>query len=452
MADFDLIAIGAGSGGVAAVRRAGGYGARAAVCEDTRVGGTCVLRGCIPKKLLVYASHIAEDVSDAAGYGWSIPTPAFDWPRLIRDKNAELDRLNGIYEKMLGDASVPVLRGRGRVIDAHTVEVAGERHRAERILLATGSRPSMPPIPGIEHAIDSDRALDLDDLPERTVIVGGGYIAAEFAGIFGRLGVAVTIVIRRDRLLRGFDRDLGRHLEHEMRRGGIAIRPRCRIERIRKSGNGLVAETTDGDAMETDSVLFATGRTPNTRGIGLEEVGVRLRENGAVAVDEVLRTAVPSIYAIGDCTDRHNLTPVAIAEGRALAETWFNDNAQTVDYENVATAVFSQPPIGTVGLTEDEARRVYRRVAIFRSSFRPLKNTLSGNEGRALMKLVVDAETDRVVGCHMIGPDSPEIVQGVAIAVKCGATKAHFDETMAIHPTAAEEFVTMYDPVAEEAA
>ena len=452
MADFDLIAIGAGSGGVAAARRAGGYGARAAICEDVRVGGTCVLRGCVPKKLLVYAAHAAEDIADAAGYGWSIPAPSFDWRRLIRNKNAELDRLNAIYEKMLADASVPVLRGRGRVVDAHTVEVAGERHRAERILVATGGAPVMPPVPGIEHAIDSDRALDLEALPERMVIVGGGYIAVEFAGIFSRLGVAVTMVIRGERLLRGFDADLARHLEEEMRRGGTPVLARRRVARIRETGRGLAVDIADGETLETESVFFATGRAPNTRGIGLDEAGVRLRGNGAVAVDESLRTSVESIYAIGDCTDRRNLTPVAIAEGRALAETWFNGNPQAVDYANVATAVFSQPPIGTVGLTEEEARRAFGRIAVYSSSFRPMKNTLSGNPGRALMKLVVDAATDRVVGCHLIGPDSPEIVQGIAIAMKCGVTKARFDDTMAIHPTAAEELVTMYQPAVEAAA
>ena len=446
---LDLIVIGAGSGGVACARRAGAYGARAAICEEVRVGGTCVLRGCVPKKLLVYASHVAEEIADAAGYGWSIPSPAFDWPRLIRNKNAELDRLNGIYEKMLGDASVPVLRGRATLIDAHTVEVAGERRRAERILVATGGRPWTPAIPGVEHAIDSDRALDLESLPERMIVAGGGYIAVEFAGIFRSLGVEVTVVIRGDRLLRGFDADLARHLEHEMRRGGVTVRTGSRIAAIRESARGLVAETEEGDALETDSVFLALGRRPNTHGIGLEEAGVRLRDNGAVAVDEELRSSVPSVYALGDCTDRRNLTPVAIAEGRALAETWFNDNPCAVTHENVATAVFSQPPIGTVGLTEEEARRAFADVAVYRSSFRPMKNTLSGNPGRALMKLVVDNDTGRVLGCHLIGPDAPEIVQGVAIALKCGATKAQFDDTMAIHPTAAEELVTMYGPVTE---
>ena len=448
MSDFDLIAVGAGSGGVAAARRSGAYGARVAICEDVRVGGTCVLRGCVPKKLLVYASHFADDLSDAAGYGWTIPPAAFDWPGLIRNKNAELDRLNGIYESMLADARVRVLRGRGRVVDPRTVEVGGARYSADRILIATGGAPVMPRIPGIELAIDSDRALDLDALPERMAIVGGGYIAVEFAGIFNRLGVEVTMIVRGDRLLRGFDGDLRRHLEEEMRREGVDIRAGRRVARIREAGNRLAVETDDGAVVEADTAFFATGRAPATRGIGLEEAGVRLRANGAVAVGDDLRSSVPSIYAIGDCTDRRNLTPVAIAEGRALAETWFNGNPQTVGYDDIATAVFSQPPIGTVGLTEEEARRACGRVAVYRSSFRPMRNTLSGNPGRALTKLVVDGETGRVLGCHMIGPDAPEIVQGLAIAVKCGATKAQFDETMAIHPTAAEEWVTMYAPAA----
>ncbi len=451
MADFDLIVIGAGSGGVAAARRAGAYGARVVICEDVRVGGTCVLRGCVPKKLLVYAAHAAEEIRDAAGYGWSIPRKSFDWPTLIRNKDAELDRLNGIYESMLANAQVTVMRGRGRVLDPHTVDVGGEPHRADRILIATGGSAIMPPIPGIEHAINSDRALDLDSLPSRIVIAGGGYIAVEFAGIFSRLGAEVTVVIRGDHLLRGFDHDLRLHLEEEMRREGIAIRAGRRITHIQKSGDALQLDLTDGARCTADAALFATGRAPNTRNIGLEEAGATLRASGAVIVDGALRSTVPSIYAIGDCTDHHNLTPVAIAEGRALAETWFNNNPQAVEYDNIATAVFSQPPIGTVGLTEEAARRVCDNVTIYRSAFRPMKNTLSGNAGRAMMKLVVDAATDRVLGCHMIGPDSPEIIQGVAIAVKCGATKAQFDATMAIHPTAAEEFVTMYQPVAAAA-
>ena len=448
MYDFDLVTIGAGSGGVAASRRAGGYGARVAICEDTRVGGTCVLRGCIPKKFLVYASHVAEDIEDAAGYGWSIPDASFDWPTLIANKDAELDRLNGIYERMLSNGKVEVLRGHGRVVDPHTVavDIDGEIKRvsAERILVATGGWPATPDIPGIEHVVSSNEALDLATLPRRMVIAGGGYIAVEFAGIFARLGVAVTIVIRGDHLLRGFDHDIRLHVEQEMIRIGIDVRAGCRITEIEKLDDHYRLRTTAGPAIETDVVFYAMGRPPNTRTLGLESIGVEMRDNGAIIVDDHSRSTVDSVFAIGDCTDRHNLTPVAIAEGRALAESWYNNNPQTVSYQNIATAVFSQPPIGTVGLTEEQAREAFDAVDIFRSAFRPLKNTLSGSEARTLMKLVVDRDSDRVVGCHMAGADAPEIIQGVGIALKCGATKRQFDDTMAIHPTAAEEFVTLY--------
>ena len=448
MYDFDLVTIGAGSGGVAASRRAGGYGARVAICEDTRVGGTCVLRGCIPKKFLVYASHVAEDIEDAAGYGWSIPDASFDWPTLIANKDAELDRLNGIYERMLSNGKVEVLRGHGRVVDPHTVavDIDGEIKRvsAERILVATGGWPATPDIPGIEHVVSSNEALDLATLPRRMVIAGGGYIAVEFAGIFARLGVAVTIVIRGDHLLRGFDHDIRLHVEQEMIRIGIDVRAGCRITEIEKLDDHYRLRTTAGPAIETDVVFYAMGRAPNTRTLGLESIGVEMRDNGTIIVDDHSRSTVDSVFAIGDCTDRHNLTPVAIAEGRALAESWYNNNPQTVSYQNIATAVFSQPPIGTVGLTEEQAREAFDAVDIFRSAFRPLKNTLSGSEARTLMKLVVDRDSDRVVGCHMAGADAPEIIQGVGIALKCGATKRQFDDTMAIHPTAAEEFVTLY--------
>jgi glutathione reductase (NADPH) len=450
--DFDLVTIGGGSGGVAASRRAGAYGARAAICEEGRFGGTCVLRGCIPKKLLVYAAQVSEEIADAAGFGWTVPEPSFDWPALIGNKNVELVRLEGVYERMLESAGVEILRGRARVVDPHAVEVridgAPRRITGERILVATGGWPQLPSLPGIEHAITSNEALELDGLPERMAIAGGGYIAVEFAGIFNRLGVEVTVAIRGDHILRGFDHDLRLHLEEEMRRTGITIRPGCKITEIRRAGNRLALETTDAMTAEVDTVLFGTGRAPNTRDLGLEEVGVHLRDNGAIVVDD-LRTAVPSIYAVGDCTDRANLTPVAIAEGRALAETWFNDNPQALDYADIATAVFSHPPLGTVGLTEEAARLAYDSVAVYRSVFRPLKNTLSGNQGRTLMKLVVDRASDRVVGCHMVGADAPEIIQAVAIALKCSATKAQFDATMALHPTAAEEFVTMYQTVEE---
>lgn len=454
MYDYDLFTIGAGSGGVAATRRAGAYGARAAICEEDRAGGTCVLRGCIPKKFLVYAAHMAEDIEDSAGFGWTIGQARFDWPTLMANKNTELDRLNKIYETMLANAGVELIHGRGRLLDAHTVEItsAGGRRRvtAETILVATGGWPKMPDVPGIEHAITSNEALDLPALPERMVIVGGGYIAVEFANIFNRLGVEVTEIIRADHLLRGFDGDVRIHLEDEMTRQGISIRAGCQVAAIRRVGNALVLDTNEGVAIETDVVMYATGRAPNTAGIGLGAAGVEVAANGAVKVDDWSRTNVDNIYAVGDCTDRVNLTPVAIAEGRALVETLYNDNPQKVDYADIPSAVFSQPPIGSVGLTEEKARESFGDIAIFRSAFRPLKNTISGSQGRSMMKLVVDRASDRVVGCHMVGPDAPEIVQGVGVALKCNATKADFDATMAIHPTAAEEFVTMYE-VAEAA-
>ncbi len=444
--DYNLVTIGAGSGGVAACRRAGTYGARVAICEEGRVGGTCVLRGCVPKKLLVHAAHVREEIDDAAGFGWHIAEAQFDWPTLIANKNIELDRLEGIYNSMLDTAGVEILAGRGKLIDAHTVEVGERKVTAERVLIATGGWPEVPTFPGQEHVISSNEALDLLAFPERIVIVGGGYIAVEFAGIFHQLGAEVTILIRADHLLRGFDHDLRLHLEEEMQRSGITIHASCKVTEVRRAGNAYAVETTDGVMLDADAVLFATGRKPNTAGIGLAEAGVVMSDNGAIVVDANLQTTLAGVFAIGDCTDRNNLTPVAIAEGRALAETWFNGNPQRVDYADIATAVFSQPPIGTVGLPEEAAGLAYSSVDIYRSAFRPLKNTLSGNPGRTLMKLVVDRDSDRVLGCHLIGADAPEIVQGIAVALKCGATKAQFDSTMAIHPTAAEELVTMYLP------
>jgi glutathione reductase (NADPH) len=441
--DFDMFTIGAGSGGVASSRRAGSYGARVAICEDSRVGGTCVIRGCVPKKLLVYGAQFADAFADAAGYGWEVAPPVHDWAALIAAKDREIGRLEGIYRKMLRDANVALVEGRARLVDAHTVEIAGKRYTAANILIATGAHPVMPAIPGIEHAITSNEALDLPALPRRIIIVGGGYIAVEFAGIFNGLGAEVMLVIRGEELLRGFDDDIRVTLAQELRNRGIAIRARTDVTRIEKRGHGVDLSLSIGDTLSADLVMYATGRHPNTRGLGLEAVGVRLGKANAVAVDEWSRSAVPHVYAIGDVTDRLNLTPVAIAEGRALAETLFNNNPMIVDHANVATAVFSQPPVGTVGLTERMAREKYGAVDIYRSRFRPMKHTLSGREEGTMMKLVVDRRSDRVLGCHMVGADAPEIIQGLAIAVKCGATKRQFDQTIGIHPTAAEEFVTM---------
>ncbi len=445
--DFDLFTIGAGSGGVASSRRAGSYGAKVAICEDSRVGGTCVIRGCVPKKLLVYGAQFADAFADAAGFGWHVAPPVHDWPALISAKDAEISRLEGIYRKLLADSGVRLIEGRGRLVAPHTVEVNGKRHTAERILIATGAHPVMPAIPGIEHVISSNEALDLPRLPRRIVIVGGGYIAVEFAGIFSGLGAEVTLVIRGEELLNGFDDDVRVTLAQELRNRGIEIRSRTAIARIDKLGSGYALRTQAGDELSADLVMYATGRRPNTRGLGLAEAGVACDDKGAVVVDEWSQTSVPEIYAVGDVTDRLNLTPVAIAEGRALAETLFNRNPMKIDHQNVPTSVFSQPPVGAVGLTERRARQLHGAVDIYRTRFRPMKHTLSGREERTMMKLVVDRLTDRVLGCHMVGADAPEIIQGIAIAVKCGATKRQFDQTIGIHPTAAEEFVTMRDKV-----
>ncbi len=443
--DYDLFTIGAGSGGVAGTRRAGAYGARTAICEELRVGGTCVLRGCVPKKLLVYASEFASAFTDAEGFGWSAPETEHDWGALIAAKDKELDRLHGIYVNMLNNAKVQIFEARGVVVDPHTVEVGGKRYTAENILVAVGGWPETPKLPGIEHVISSNEALDLKERPKRIVIVGGGYIAVEFAGIFAGFGSEVVEIIRQPELLRGFDGDLRVFLGEEMRKRGVDIRGGTQVARIDKTGAGYTVTTTAGGKIETDCVMYATGRKPNTKGLGLRELGVEMEENGAIKVDEWQRSSVKSIYAVGDVTDRINLTPVAIAESRAIAETLYNNNPIRMDHDDVPSAVFSQPPIGTVGLGEEAARKKYGEVDIYQTRFRPMKNTLSGRDERTFMKMIVDAKTDRVVGCHMLGPDAPEIIQGLAIAVKCGATKKQFDATVGIHPSAAEEFVTMRD-------
>ena len=443
--DFDMITIGAGSGGVASSRRAGSYGARVAIVEESRIGGTCVLRGCVPKKLLVYGAQFADAFEDAAGFGWTVAPPKFDWSRLIAAKNNELDRLEKIYVNMLRNSGVEIIEGRGVLVDPHTVEVAGRRYTAENILVATGGHPTLPDIPGIEHVISSNEALDLPELPRNIVIVGGGYIAVEFAGIFRGFGCEVVEIIRREELLYGFDDDLRVALAQEMRNRGIEIHTRTNVTRIEKDPReGYTLFTTIGQEISADLVMYATGRGPNTRGLGLAEIGVGTNDKGAVLVDEWQRSSVPNIYAVGDVTDRLNLTPVAIGEGRAIAETLYNNNPIRMDHNDVPTAVFSQPPIGTVGLTEEQARREYGDdVDVYCARFKPMKNTLSGRDERTFMKLVVDGRSERVLGCHMLGVDAPEIIQGLAIAVKCGASKRMFDATVGLHPSAAEEFVTM---------
>ncbi|MDD9877761.1 MAG: glutathione-disulfide reductase [Magnetovibrio sp.] len=447
--DYDLITIGAGSGGVRASRFAASrYGKRTAVIENRRVGGTCVMRGCVPKKLLVYGAHFADEFADAAGYGWQARAEGFDWGALVGAKNAELDRLEGVYHRILREANVAEINGTGIVTDAHTVEVDGKAYTAEHILVATGGHPVMPKIPGIEHVITSDEALDLAALPERIVIVGGGYIAVEFAGIFNALGVETHLIVRADNILRGFDDAVRNTLRDEMARKGVQLHCETKVNSIERENGNYSLHLDMAEMMDTDLVMYATGRRPNTRGLGLEEAGVELNGRGAVVVDATSKTAVDSIYAIGDVTDRVNLTPVALAEGMAVAETLFGGKPTTVDYANIASAVFSQPPVGTVGLSEAEARENHD-IDIYVSRFKPMKFTLSGRDENAMMKLIVDRDTDRVLGCHMVGQDAPEIIQGFAVALKCGATKAQFDATVGIHPTAAEEFVTMRQKLPE---
>jgi glutathione reductase (NADPH) len=443
--DFDLFTIGGGSGGVRASRMAGAFGAKVAVAEERYLGGTCVNVGCIPKKLLVYASEYGEAFSDAAGFGWEIGPRRLDWAKLIANKNHEIERLNGVYRRLLTDAGVTIIEDRARLVDAHTVAIGGRQYSAKYILIASGSWPSVPKVPGGEHAITSNEAFFLKHRPERVIIVGGGYIAVEFAGIFNGMGTQVMLVHRGAKVLRGFDEDLRDTLGREMAKRGIAIHFNSEvvgIEKIEKS-DSVRARLDNGGALDADLIMYATGRAPNTSGLGLEAAGVKLDADGAIVVDSYSQSSVPSVYAVGDCTNRIMLTPVAIAEGRAVAETLFNGRPMAVEYAGVPSAVFSQPNIGTVGLTEDEARRRFGNIAIYKTSFRPLKHTLSGRDEMTFMKLVVDAMTDRVLGCHIVGADAGEIIQGLAIALKCNATKTQFDATIGIHPTSAEEFVTM---------
>jgi len=445
--DYDLFVIGGGSGGVRAARFSAGYGARVAIAEERYWGGTCVNVGCIPKKLFTYAAHFAEDFRDAAAYGWSIGTPAFDWPTLRENKTREIERLEGIYAHMLENAGCTIFKSRATVVDPHTVEVDGKRYSAEHILIAVGGWPFVPDIRGREHVVTSNEAFYLEELPQRMIIVGGGYIAVEFAGIFHGLGVEVTQLYRGSHFLRGFDDDIREHLAVEMRKKGIDLRFNANIDAVLKEDGRTVACLDSGAEIDTDLVMYATGRRPSTGGLGLEALGVEIDDNGIVKVDEHFRTSVPSILALGDIVGGPELTPVALAQGMAVAKTLFADTPTTVDYDLVPSAVFSQPPIATVGLTEAQARdRHGDGLDIFISEFRPLKNTVSGNQERTLMKLVVEQETDRVLGVHMCGPDAGEIVQGLAVALQAGATKAMFDRTLGIHPTAAEEFVTMRQP------
>ncbi len=445
--DYDLITIGGGSGGVRASRFAAQrHGKKVAVIENMRIGGTCVMRGCVPKKLLVYAAHFAHDFEDSEGFGWQLGDNTHDWPTLIAKKDAELNRLEDIYHRLLREAGVDEITGTGKVTGPHSVEVNGKTLTAEHILVATGGWPHLPDLPGIEHAITSNEALDLPDLPKHVVIVGGGYIAVEFAGIFHALGAEVHIIIRADNILRGFDQTMRDALRVELENQGIHVHSECMVRSIEKTESGFSLRLDQVDFMETDLVMYATGRKPNTTNIGLEEAGVELAKSGAIVVDEFSQTSVDSIYAIGDVTDRVQLTPVALAEGMALVRTLYDGKPTSMSYENIPSAVFSNPPIGSVGLTEEDARRDHK-IEIYQSTFKPMKHTLSGRNERSVMKLIVDKATDKILGAHMMGIDAPEILQGIGIAVKAGATKADFDATIGIHPTAGEEFVTMREPL-----
>ena len=449
--EVDLFVIGGGSGGVRAARIAAGYGARVLVAEEYRVGGTCVIRGCVPKKLMVYASHVHHEIEDAAGYGWTIPEASFDWATLIANKDKEIARLEGIYAANLEKAGVQIVKARAVFKDAHTLSLSnGETVHAKHILIAVGAAPNHgPAIPGIEHVISSNEVFHLEKQPKRVLIQGGGYIALEFACIFAGLGTEVTVVYRGENILRGFDDDVRAHVRKEMEASGIKILTGCTVARVDKKGSEYTSQLSNGVEIASDQVMFAIGRNPNVAGLGLEKAGVALNpKNGGIAVDPFSRTSVPHIYAVGDVTHRLNLTPVAIREGHAFADTVFGNKPVRVDHADVPTAVFTQPELGTVGLTEEQARAQFARVDIYKADFKPMKATLSGRNTRMLMKLIVDADSDRVLGCHIVGDDAAEIIQAVGIAVKMKATKADFDATMALHPSAAEELVTMRTPSA----
>lgn len=445
--DFDLIVIGAGSGGVRAARISAGHGARVAVIEESRPGGTCVIRGCVPKKLLMYGSSFSADAEDAAGYGWQVDVQGHDWAALIQAKDAELDRLEGIYKSLLANAGAELIAGRGTVTGPNSVEVNGKTITAERILIATGGWPQMPPVPGLaEHAITSNEALDLPARPDSIVIYGAGYIALEFASIFNGFGVDTHVVYRGDLPLRGFDVDIRAELAVALADRGITLHAGCTITEVSDKAGAKQVVLSDGSVVVADQVMAATGRKPNTAGVGLAEAGVKLGERGEILVNADSQSSVSSIFAVGDVTDRVNLTPVAIAEGHAFADSAYGGRARQVTHANIPSAVFTQPPIGSVGLDEETARETYGEILVFVSKFRAMKNTISGRPEKTLMKLIVDKVTDKVVGAHMIGPDAGEIMQGVGIAIVAGATKADFDATIGIHPSAAEEFVTMRTP------
>ncbi|MEL0092999.1 MAG: glutathione-disulfide reductase [Pseudomonadales bacterium] len=448
--DFDLFVLGVGSGGVRAARMSAGYGARVATAEAVHMGGTCVNVGCIPKKLYVYGAHYAADFEDARAYGWDAPIPDIDWATLKRNKDVEIKRLNGIYGGLLDQAGVTHFDGRAVLVDAHTVAIGEKRVTAEKILVATGSKPFVQDIPGKEYLSTSDDAFALETLPRRVLVLGGGYIAVEFAGIFAGLGVETTLAYRGPKLLRGFDEDIRDMMDAAVQHQGIKLALNTTLNSVQRVASGaLSAEFADGSKTEFDFILAATGRTPNSADLGLEALGVAMADNGAIIVDQDYRTSVPHIYALGDVIDRFQLTPVAIKEAMVFAANAFAGGKQSMNYDLIATAVFCQPNVGVVGLTEKEAQDAGHKTQIFRSKFRPLKHTLTGRNEQSLMKLVVDAESDRVLGIHMIGAEAGEIIQGFAAAMTAGVTKAQLDQTVGIHPTAAEEFVTMREPVAQ---
>jgi glutathione reductase (NADPH) len=449
--DTDLFVIGGGSGGVRAARIAAGHGARVVIAEEYRMGGTCVIRGCVPKKLLVYASHIHQDIEDAAGFGWTIPPTTFDWPTLIANKDREIARLEAAYTTNVEKAGARVIKTRAVFEDAHTIRLAtGGTVRSKYVLIATGGAPNHgAAIPGIEHVISSNEVFHLDALPRRILIQGGGYIALEFACIFAGLGSDVTLVYRGDNILRGFDDDVRAHVRGEMEKEGITILTGCTVNKVDKHGKEFTSHLSNGSSIASERVMFAIGRHPNVANLGLEKAGVAINaKNGGIAVDSFSRTSVPNIYAIGDVTHRVNLTPVAIREGHAFADTVFGKRQVQVDHVDIPTAVFCQPEVGTVGVTQAQARAQFSHVDVYKATFRPMKATLSGRDTRVLMKLIVDATSDRVVGCHIVGDGAAEMVQVLGIAIKMKATKADFDSTMALHPTAAEELVTMRTPTA----
>ncbi len=450
MSNYDLVVIGGGSGGVRAARIAAGHGAKVAICEEFRYGGTCVIRGCVPKKMMVYASHFHEDFEDSRHYGWNTSVDSFDWSRLIENKDKEIDRLNGIYENLLSNAGVEILYGTASLVDANTVQLTNENEQAEqqlkadKILIATGGTPYYPNVPGIEHAISSNEVFHLESQPNSAIVVGGGYIAVEFAGIFNGIGTDTTLLYRGEQILRGFDNDIRNHLSSEIVKKGIDLRLETNIEKIELDSDGRkIVTLTDGTSKTVDCVLYATGRKPNVEALNLNNAGVTLGAKGEIPVDKYSRTNVENIFAVGDVTDRIALTPVATMEGHAFADTFFGNNERFADHSNVPSAVFSQPPVGSVGLSEEHAREQFANVDTYTSEFKILKHTLTDNTERTMMKLIVDADSDKVIGAHMVGPDAAEIMQGIAIAIKAGATKADFNSTIGIHPSTAEEFCTM---------